>query len=323
MRRSRRRGPPFRRAEGIERADPERCWPMVREHVQRIGLLPHTEKQPAVDAARDVLQFLESAGAQVVLEPEAAALIGRHDLAEPGSWSDLDAAVVLGGDGAVLRAARKLAPWRVPILSVNVGRLGFLTQVEHEELPAALERLLAGDYDVEERLMLEAGVVREGRRVVRSIGLNDAVVTRGTVARIIHIQVRVGGELVLDYAGDGIVVATPTGSTGYSLSAGGPIVNPRVQSLLLTPICPHSLSTRPVITRPEEEVRILVQAAHTDMMLTVDGQVGVGLASGDEVFVRRAGHRARLIRIGQGRFYRKLRARLGQAPGERGPESEG
>jgi len=161
-------------------------------------------------------------------------------------------------------------------------------------------------------MMLAAAVVRNGRAVWRVVGLNDAVITRGTFARIIHIEVRVEGEPVLDYSGDGIIVATPTGSTGYSLSAGGPIVHPHIESLLLTPICPHALATRSVLARADEQVEVRVEASHTDIMLTVDGQVGFGLQSGDAVRVSRARHRVRLVRLGPDRFYRELRMRLGQ-----------
>src|SRR5690606_7605238 len=174
------------------------------------------------------------------------------DLGRPAEeWRDLDAVVVLGGDGAVLRAARLLAPRRVPLLAVNVGHLGFLTEVEHSALEPALAKLLAGQFAVEQRMMVTATVMRAGRAVWQLTGLNDAVITRGTFARIIRSEVRVAGEILLDYSGDGIIVATPTGSTGYSLSAGGPIVHPHIESLLLTPICPHALATRSILARAD------------------------------------------------------------------------
>ncbi|HLT58063.1 MAG TPA: NAD(+)/NADH kinase [Limnochordales bacterium] len=287
---------------------------------KRFALMPHTEKGQAMAVADQALQQLLAAGAAVCLEPPVAAALGCPQLGRPvEEWRDLDAAVVLGGDGAVLRAARLLSPRRVPLLAVNVGHLGFLTEVEHGELDAALGRLLAGQYAIEQRMMLTATVVRDGRAVWRLAGLNDAVITRGTFARIIRIQVRVTGQTVLDYAGDGIIVATPTGSTGYSLSAGGPIVHPHIESLLLTPICPHALATRSILARADEQVEVWVDASHTDIMLTVDGQVGYGLQIGDMVRVGRARHRVRLVRLGPDRFYRELRVRLGQGGPGRGP----
>jgi len=284
--------------------------------------MPHTEKGKALAVAAQAVERMLAAGAAVCLEPDAAVMLGRPELGRPAAqWDDVDAAIVLGGDGAVLRAARLLGPKRVPLLAVNVGRLGFLTELEHTALDDALVRLLDGRYEIEHRMMLSAAVLRNGRAMWRVVGLNDAVITRGTFARIIHIQVRVGGEPVLDYSGDGIIVATPTGSTGYSLSAGGPIVHPHIESLLLTPICPHALATRSVLARADEQVEVRVQAAHTDIMLTVDGQVGYGLQSGDAVRVSRARHRVRLVRLGPDRFYRELRMRLGQR-GTAGGEAE-
>lgn len=286
---------------------------MDTKRQRRFGLMPHTEKGKALAVAQKALAQLLAAGATVCLEPPAAEVLGRPDLGRPAEeWRDLDAVVVLGGDGAVLRAARLLAPRRVPLLAVNVGHLGFLTEVEHSALEPALAKLLAGQFAVEQRMMVTATVMRAGRAVWQLTGLNDAVITRGTFARIIRIEVRVAGEILLDYSGDGIIVATPTGSTGYSLSAGGPIVHPHIESLLLTPICPHALATRSILARADEPVEVRVAASHTDIMLTMDGQVGYGLQTGDTVRVGRARHRVRLVRLGPDRFYRELRTRLGQ-----------
>lgn len=281
--------------------------------MKQFGVMPHTGKGMALRLARDTVARLEAAGAGVVLEPEAARAVERPDLARPvEAWPRLDAAIVLGGDGALLRAARLLAARAVPLLAVNVGRLGFLTELEHVHLDAHLPRLLQGDYDVEERMMLRAVLQRAGDVIDEHVALNDAVVNRGTFARIIRIQVTIESELVLDYSGDGIVVATPTGSTGYSLSAGGPIISPRVSSLVLTPICPHALASRSVIVDPADEVTVRVTASHPDIMMTIDGQVGIDVASGDEIKLTRAAAGVRLIRFGPDRFYRELRERLGQ-----------
>lgn len=281
--------------------------------MKRFGLMPHTEKGSALRIAKDALALLEVAGAAVVLEPKAAEAIERPDLGvEPGLWAALDAIIVLGGDGALLRAARLVANERIPLLAVNVGRLGFLTEVEADALLGVLPRLLAGEYTIEERMMLRADHAGPERTAESFVAFNDAVITRGTFARIIRIEVTIGSETVLDYSGDGIVIATPTGSTGYSLSAGGPIVNPRVDSLILTPICPHALASRSIIVHPDEQIVVQVNASHPDIMMTIDGQVGRPVLSGDLVTIRRAEHPVRLIRLGPERFYRELRERLGQ-----------
>jgi len=286
---------------------------MTLDSVKRFGLMPHTGKDKALEVGRQALALLEAAGVQVVVEPEAASRLGREDLARPtAEWRSLDAVVVVGGDGALLRAARVIADRSAPLLAVKVGRLGFLTEVEHSELPAALSRLLAGHYAVEERMMLRARLYRDGRLVREMDALNDVVVNRGTIARIIRIEVRVSDELVFDFAGDGIIVATPTGSTGYSLSAGGPIVDPSVDALILTPICPHALATRSVVVPPDEQVAVRVTAPHTDITVTIDGQVAFGVSSGDVLRIDRAPQPVRLVRFGPRRLYRELRERLGQ-----------
>lgn len=292
--------------------------------MKRIGIMPHTEKGTALRIASETLAQLESAGAHVVVEPVAAAAIDRGDLArDPLLWDDIDAVIVLGGDGALLRAARLVTRHNIALLAVNVGRLGFLTELEVVALPGALPRLLAGDYEIEERMMLSARHEQAGAAPEQLVAFNDAVITRGTFARIIRIEVAVGNEIVLDYSGDGIVVATPTGSTGYSLSAGGPIVNPRIDSLILTPICPHALASRSIVVHPDEQVVVHVKASHPDIMMTIDGQVGRNVLSGDRVTITRSPDPVRLIRLGPERFYRELRERLGQGmayedPGEGG-----
>lgn len=292
--------------------------------MKQIGLMPHTEKGTALRIAAETVEQLQQAGARVVLEPRAAAAIDREELAlDARMWGDLDSVVVLGGDGALLRAARLLTDYKIPLLAVNVGRLGFLTEVEAVDLPAALLRLLAGDYDIEERMMLSAHHEQVGSQAEQFIALNDAVITRGTFARIIRIEVTIGGEVVLDYSGDGIVIGTPTGSTGYSLSAGGPIVNPRIDSLILTPICPHALASRSIVVHPDTEVIVRVKASHPDIMMTIDGQVGRNMLSGDHVTISRAPNPVQLVRLGKERFYRELRERLGQGMAYEDPAEGG
>lgn len=297
---------------------------MTLHSVKRFGLMPHTGKGKALEVGRQTLEQLEAAGASVVMEAEAAGALGRLDLALPvDAWDDLDAVVVVGGDGALLRAARVMTGCEIPVLAVNVGRLGFLTAVDHTELPQALPRLLAGDFHVEERMMLKARLLRSTDIVAEMVALNDVVVNRGTFARIIRIETTVNEELVFDYSGDGIIVATPTGSTGYSLSAGGPIVNPGIDAFILTPICPHALASRSVLARADEEVTVRVTASHADIMMTVDGQVGFSVASGDAVQIERAPHPIRLVRLGARRFYRELSERLGQGKAYTIPEEGG
>lgn len=280
-----------------------------------VGLIPHTGKPEAVALTREVIDALRRRSADFLLEVDVAELLDSPERGRDlGSWSDVTVAMVLGGDGAILRAARAVAPHGVPLLGVNFGHFGFLSEVEAESADALVERVLAQDYSIESRMMLDVQVFRGDRRLGGYVALNDAVVSRGTFARIVGIETRSDGEEVLNFAGDGVVVATPTGSTAYSLSAGGPIVNPLLECFVVTPICPHALSTRSVVVQADEKLEIVVSAAHDDIMLTIDGQVGMEIRPGDRIAITRATHVTRLVRLEDRSFYRVLRSRMSQRP---------
>ena len=283
--------------------------------MMRFGLIVHLGKDIAISTANDLAKTLPGRGVQVFLDPETAdyldlpeASFGDQDLA-----GKLDVVVVLGGDGALLNAARRLAGTSLPILGVNVGHLGFLTEVELKGMGNALDRILSGRYQVEERMMVHAEVRRGGKGVVGEfIGLNDVVVTKGAFARMIRLDTYVGASLIGTYPADGVIVASPTGSTGYSLSAGGPIVNPAMNMLILTFICPHTLGARSFVVSPEDDVRVVLQAQNEDVMLTIDGQVGFGLEHQDEVVVKPAVPKTYLIKLGNRDFYEVLKTRLAE-----------
>lgn len=277
-----------------------------------VALMPHPGKEDALALADDLIKRLENDGVRIWLEAEAAALLGREDLVGPDEeLAAARIALVLGGDGAFLKAARRAAPYGLPILGVNLGHLGFLTAVEPSGLEEALERVYRGDYAIEERLMLKAEVWREEKLVASSFGLNDAAVTRGMFARVIEFETWIDGSLVGTFLADGVVVATPTGSTAYSLSAGGPIVHPGVEALIVTPICPHTMGARTVVTMPDQQVTIRI-LSRDDAMLTVDGQVGESLKALDRVVVERASKPARLVNFGDRSFYGLIHHRLRQ-----------
>ncbi|MCR4401726.1 MAG: NAD(+)/NADH kinase [Firmicutes bacterium] len=281
----------------------------------RIGLITHIGKRTALDAAREVLKFLPARGAEAFLDPESARELGLPHLSfgADNVGEKLDLAVVLGGDGALLNAARRLAGSDVPILGVNVGHLGFLTEVELPGLYDALDAVLGGRYTVEERMMLRARVTRAPQgQVADFVGLNDVVVTKGAFARMIRLETYIGPNLIGTYPADGAIVASPTGSTGYSLSAGGPIVDPAVDTLIVTFICPHTLAARSFVASRKDTVRIVLSAPNEEVMLTVDGQVGFRLENRDEVWVGAAAERTRLVKLGRRSFYEVLRTRLAE-----------
>jgi len=272
--------------------------------------MPHLGKDDALELAKDLIGWLEERSVPLWLEPEAASLLGRPDLAgDDDELKRAGVALVLGGDGALLKAARRAAPHGVPILGVNLGHLGFLTEVEPAGVKDALLRVFRGEYSIEERLMLKAEVIRDGEKAAAFFGLNDAAVTRGVFARVIEFETLIDDAVVGTFLADGVIVATPTGSTAYSLSAGGPIVHPGVEALIVTPICPHTIGARTILTMPEQRVTVRI-LSRDDAMLTVDGQEGVSLKARDQVVVYRASKPARLISFDHRNFYRLIHNRL-------------
>jgi NAD+ kinase len=221
-----------------------------------------------------------------------------------------DLIVVLGGDGTLLSVARQTGP-RVAILGVHLGELGFLTEVVEDEALQVLARVVGGDYELDRRMTLAARLVRRGRVLQRFRALNDVVITNGERARIVQFSVSVDGLPLTTYRADGIIVSTPTGSTAYSLSAGGPIIEPTVEVLLLSPISPHTLSNRPMVLRPGAVVRITLAAHEQDALLTIDGQEGLPLEGGDVVEVRRGASPVSLVRSPHRTYYEVLRSKLG------------
>lgn len=280
--------------------------------LQKVGLVINSAKSLALRTGEQVVEWLEARSYQPLLLPEGAQAIGRPDLEVPPGpeWGEAELVVILGGDGTLIRAAQMCAPMNVPMLGVNTGHLGFLTEIEGDELFEQLEPFLEGHYVVEERMMLTARVEREGQIVAEMTALNDAVVSKGPRARLVHLKVSVGGTVVARYPADGVVVATPTGSTAYSLSAGGPIVGPTVEVLVVTPICPHSMNSRSVVVNGTEQVAITVEESPGEVGLSADGSDPTPLFKGDVIRVSRAPYSARLIRRHSYRFYEVLRQKL-------------
>jgi len=281
--------------------------------MKTIGLILNTEKQPALGVAGEVAAKLEMRGIRVLVEAAAADAVGRPDLtADDETLTSADLWIVLGGDGTVLRAGRLAAPKGVPMLGVHFGQYGFITQIHPPDLDAALERALAGEFEVEERLVLRTDLTREGEVIHTSNALNDVVVSKGPLARMLSLHTSVAERYIATYAADGLIVSSPTGSTGYSLSAGGPVVNPKVSVLIITPICPHTLNARSLVIPHDESVEIVAECepTATDVMMTVDGQIGVPVHCGDRISVRRAEFKARLIVFDRWQFYDKIQSRL-------------
>ena len=256
--------------------------------------------------------YQEAPGRSISLysEERLATFWGRH--VPPFSDVELDALVTFGGDGTLLRGARMLAGREVPILGVNLGRVGFLTTALRETLDPALDALVAGRYVIERRQALEAAI-RDGGGETRTVqmAVNDVAVHKGGVARVVRVNVFINNENVGPYSADGIVIATPTGSTAYSLSAGGPIVVPGVEAMVVTPIAAHTLAVRPLVVPATYRIVIEPMAGWADdLLVSFDGQTGTTLAPGEKVDVRRADHRVCLIRMGGDGFFTRMREKL-------------
>ncbi len=280
--------------------------------IDRIGFLVNLKKADARTVTRGLIDRIEAAGKVPVLGPDTAAALERDDLGmEEGRIAAVsDIIIALGGDGTLLHAARLVGDHERPILGINIGSLGFLTEVPAGEASDALDGVLDGRFRTEDRMMLEVELIRGGAASGRHRALNDAVITKGALARVLNLEVRVDGEYLISYISDGLIIATPTGSTAYSLSAGGPIVAPETRAAILTPICPHTLTNRPIILPDDCEVTIDVRSESEHMMLTVDGQVGIPLGSGDEIRISKAEKRTRLIIWAGLSYFEVLRKKL-------------
>ena len=281
--------------------------------VNTTRLREHREMAVPARAALDAL--LPQAGTVWVNEEAARMLdVARLGRPEEDVAGRADLLVVFGGDGTILRAARLAAGRGVPILGVNMGGFGFLAEVSTTDFAGVLPSLLAGHYHLDERMMLQADVERHDD-AQSLLALNDMVVTKSGIARVLRLRVSVNGEHLASYPADGVIVATPTGSTAYSLSAGGPILDPRVQALVITPISPHTFNSRAVVVAGDDVVTVEVASPDPEATLTVDGRVGGTLTAVRRVIMRRAAQRTRFIRLGDTSFYGILRTKL--AWGER------
>ena len=222
----------------------------------------------------------------------------------------IDLGLSIGGDGTLLGICRKLYTRKIPACGINIGRVGFLTDIELTELESRLDNLLNGEYQVVERTVISGSVLSQGNRRMLGHAINDVVIGKGGLSRMLSLSVRIDDTMINDYKADGVIVSTATGSTAYSLSAGGPIVNPSVPALLITPICPHTLDARPMIIPDDEEVQIYIAAVHQDIQMTFDGQESFQLLPGDVVYIRKGKNPARIIKFGDKNYYDTLKSKL-------------
>jgi len=276
-----------------------------------IGILTKPKFPEVKSTLLGVVGWLRARNIDVLLDTTSATLLNERGGIPKTQLADkADVLLVLGGDGTILNAARLASERSIPILGVNMGGLGFLTEVRLDNLYPSLERVFANDFTLDERLMLATHVHRHGETVARGVVLNDIVISKGTLARMIELQIAIQGQFVTNLRGDGLIIGTPTGSTAYSLSAGGPIMNPAVQALILTPICPHTLTHRPLIVPGNVTIEVTLTSRDDGSMATLDGQVGVAITQGDTAVIEVSDHRTRLIRFPESHYYEVLREKL-------------
>jgi len=279
--------------------------------IRRVVLVAKPGTPEGQRIASELSAWLKARGVHVRLEAKTAESLGRKDGVDPAALPrGTDLVIVAGGDGTLLSVARNAGPLGIPILGVNFGGLGFMTELQPEELYAALEKVLRGEYAIEERDALRVRF-RRGRKILGEYAmLNDAVVTKTALARMLVIEVRIDRELVATYTSDGLIVATPTGSTAYNLSAGGPILDPRMSAFVIAPICPHAMSFRPVVVPGWVTIEVTLRSMTEDAYLTLDGQVGFPMRQLDVLLVDRHPRPVRLVRVAKRGFFEILQRKL-------------
>jgi NAD+ kinase len=278
----------------------------------RVGIFAKPHRVDVAETLREAVRWLRQRNCVVLVEQSAVEIFELDDV-EAADGDQIPAAadilIVFGGDGTMLSVARQIGRNRCPILGVNLGSLGFLTEVALSELFPSLENVLAGRYRVQSRGMLQAEIRSAGKPAETHHALNDVVINKAALARVICVEAYLDDRFLSAFVADGVIIATPTGSTAYSLSAGGPIVDPELDSILLTPICPHTLTNRPLVLPPERRLRFVLQEGD-DVMVTIDGQVGRDLKQGDEVVCTQSPNRVEMIQPQDISYFDVLRAKL-------------
>ena len=278
-------------------------------------IITNKDKDPGFQTTRFVKEYLEKRGKKCTIRENMVESGGNYKYTDAaGIPDDVDCVLVLGGDGTLLQASRDLTERDLPLLGINMGTLGYLAEVDRKGIEPALERLLAGEYQIVSRMMISGEVYHQGKKVMGDLALNDIVIGRYGRLRIIDFKIYVNGEYLNRYSADSMVISTPTGSTGYSLSAGGPIVSPEASMLLMTPVAPHTLNTRSIILPDDAEITVEMLPGHSrsgdDAEVTFDGDTSVRLTCTDKVVIRKAVKKTRLIKINQISFLEVLRTKM-------------
>lgn len=285
------------------------------EHFRNIGLIGRLGSKKVIDTLKSLIRYLDEQGLNVILDEKIAEVMpghGRQVARQVRMGESCDLVIVVGGDGSLLGAARSLAQTHVPVLGVNRGNLGFLTDIAPSEIEEKVGEVLAGRYSVDSRFLLDVTVRRDGEPIAESTALNDCVLHPGKATRMIQFELYIEGQFVYTQRSDGLIVSTPTGSTAYALSGGGPIMHPRLDALVLVPMFPHTLSSRPIVVDGNSELKLVISEKNeTYPSVSCDGQMNIALAPGDTVTIYKKPHKLKLLHPLNYDFYRTCREKLG------------
>lgn len=278
--------------------------------MKSIGIIANVKKELTKGVVEEIIEWADKNGFDFFICEELTPLVGHEEksLSRAKLGKESDVLISLGGDGTMLASARAVGEHQTPILGINLGGVGFLTEINSNDLCNALNKLKKGDYFIEKRMVLETEV--EGIKKLDQYGLNDVVLDKGEVARLFLLHLYLQDEFICSYSADGLIVSTPTGSTAYCLAAGGPIINPRMNAIIVSPICPHTLASRSIVFSENETLKVVVELSSRHAVLTIDGQVAYKLKSGSSVLIRKAKHSVNLVKFRDRSFYDILRTKL-------------
>lgn len=286
----------------------------MKKIINTVGLFGKFQDNSVAEQLARLAEFLRGRELNILIDENTASLVQQSIAPSrpfPVIGKEIDLAIVIGGDGTMLNIARGLAPHQVPLIGVNLGRLGFLTDIPAERMETEIGKILNGDYEIENRLLLQAELKRNGDTIHAAVALNDVIVIKGEIARLIEYETYLDGEFVNSARGDGIIVTSPTGSTAYAMSAGGPILHPTLPAIAVVPICPHTLSNRPIVVSSESVIEVVMTSPTEQRAnVTCDGQLNHALKKGDRISVRRAELPVQLLHPAGRNHYDVMRAKL-------------
>ena len=279
--------------------------------IKKVGIIANTAKKKSAEYTLALRKWMLGHGLEVYLEDGIAAKVGLVEPEKSKMWMQADLIVVFGGDGTILRTARSLTERDIPLLGINLGGFGYLAEVNLDEMYSALEKILSGNCRVEKRMMLDVEVLRGGTQLQKGSVLNDVVISRGNLSRLVELETKVNDDYLTMFKADGLIVATPTGSTAYSLAAGGPIIFPELDSIIINPICPHTLTNRPVILPENTVVEVSLNIKEPGAIVTLDGQISFAISYEDRMVIKRSPQTTALVCSPDRSYMEILRTKLG------------